>query len=501
VLALQFPLPDANYIKAKMPMYLVYPRSDDETQSHARHRWAHPNMPYEIPIGIQGGAWPFKYEIITAPTGATIGQYYGDDNYGVVTWTPSANSGTELFTVKITDQELRTIHASWSVTIDADQFVFIQDGWTGTKNGTIDSPLESFSDWYKGDRADDTYHNKIIVFRGGNYTAYGAAATNGNVRLDTASKTPSLIGYPDETPIIDCSGAKFFADNGALNDIYVAGLRFENARTDVANSHFFWITGTPQRATWYNNYFYNLGNGTAGTDNPSGIFISGTARDKYNILVKGNTFDTFTNNGPNGSFIDMYRAYNITIEENTIKNSNNQYGIWAKVTKSFVTIRANTLIENNTNGGISVHYGDAAPGQPHDHEICWNRIAFNNGNSSAVSLLIMGDAPSSINRNHYNSFIYRNTFYGGHPIIRFVGIENYKVDGNVVVSDSLTVWNNHLDIMDTLIPNIVASEASGITDSTGSLIGTSRSTYLGLAGHEVSSEYITTPKPPTVHIQ
>jgi hypothetical protein len=501
ILALPFPLPESNFIGAKMPMNLIYPLQDNVTQIHARHRWAHPGMPYIIPIGVQGGAWPFKYELVSAPAGATIGQYYGDEGYGVVSWVPSASSGTESFVVRITDQELNTVEATWNVTIDANQFVFVQDGWAGTRDGTIDAPLESFADWYKGDRADDTYHNKIIVFRGGHYTAYGASATNGNVRLDAATKTPSLIGYPGETPVIDCSGAKIFADNGVLNDIFVSGLRFENARTDVANSHFFWVTGTPQRATWYNNYFYNLGNGTEGTDNPSAIFISGTSGDKHFILVKGNTFDKFTNNGSNGSYMDMYRAYDVLIEENMMKNSENNYGIWAKVTKAFVTIRANTLIENITNGGISVHYGDAAPGQPHDHEICWNRVAFNSGNRGSVPLLIMGDAPSDTNKNHYNSFIYRNTFYGGRPIVRFVGIENYKVDGNVVVGDSLEVWNNNLNIMDTVVSNVVGDKSSGITDTTGSLVGASRSEYLGIAGHELSYEAAVKPNPPVLSVQ
>ena len=55
VSAIEFPLPETNFEPAKMAMHLVYPRPDTETQVHARHRWAHPAMRYEIPVGVQGG--------------------------------------------------------------------------------------------------------------------------------------------------------------------------------------------------------------------------------------------------------------------------------------------------------------------------------------------------------------------------------------------------------------------------------------------------------------
>jgi len=496
--ALSFPLPQGHFVKAKMPMYPVFPRPDSETQAHARHRWAHPDFRYEIPIGVQGGAWPFKYEILSGPSGATIGQYYGDPDYGVVKWTPAVgDSGTKTFTVRVTDQELNTLDFTWTVTIDPTQFIFVDASAASTGTGTISSPLKTFADWYKGDVNDATYHNKIIVFRAGTYSAVGDTNYNGNVRVSSATKTPSLIGYPGESPIFDCSSAKFFWPD-AMADIFIANITFQNARADVANSHFFWITNTSQRVTVHKNRFDSLGNGTSGTDNPSGIFISGTGGDKYNILIKQNTFENFTNNGPNGSFMDLYRTFYVTIEENTCVNSNPQYGIWAKVTKAFVTIRANSL-ENMTGGGIVVHYGDAAPGQPHDHEICWNKVLSGNASDGAYTLLFVGDSLSSINANHYNSFIYRNTFIGGSAWVRFKGIENFETDGNVVVNNFNSRWNT--DIMDSLIANVVGSPKDGITDALGHLSGNFRKNYLGLIGHEISEHFVATPKSPIINLQ
>jgi len=135
---------------AKMAYRLISPRPDAETQSHARQKWAHPNMIYEVAVVLQGGNWPYKYEIVTAPVGATIGSYFDKDEkgllnqYGNVSWQPTASSGSHTFEILVTDCDGTEFTATWSVTIDASKFIFIQDGYVGTKVGTITQPLE---DW------------------------------------------------------------------------------------------------------------------------------------------------------------------------------------------------------------------------------------------------------------------------------------------------------------------------------------------------------------------
>lgn len=485
--ALEFPLPESNFIPARMPMYLVYPRPDSETQSHARHRWAHPSMNYQIPVGIQGGAWPFKYELIDAPAGATIGTMHGDDNYGVISWQAPA-TGEFDFKVRITDQELSTIEANWKVTVDASQFVFIQDGYTGTKTGTISQPLESFSDWYKGSSEDSTYHNKIAVFREGNYTMLGATGDNNNVRLKSNSKTPSLIGYPGETPIFDASQSKMFSDQSSLNDIFIAGIRFEHSRQDVNNAHFFWAVGNVNRATWWNNYFFDHGPGEVGNDNTTAIFISSHNNIKEHILYKGNVHDDFHNNTTNGSYIDIYAASYVLIEENVAKNSSATYGFWMKNTTEFVTVRANDIYENISGRGIAIGYGTLAIDVPHDHEVCWNRVVTVSGPGT-----ILWAGNGGHRGNTYNSYIYRNTFVNGAARIRFEGNENYETDGNVIEGGAVELWDT--SIMTTLRANLIGS---GLTDDTGRLTGTSRQNSLGQVGYEVSDLNGTTiPKEPT----
>lgn len=500
-MAYEFPLPASNFVKAKMPMYAVYPRPDADVQAHARHRWAHPDMPYQIPVGIQGGAWPFKYEIVEGPAGAEIGQHYGDDNYGAISWEPTESTGTVEFTVRVTDQELNTINLSWTVNIDASMFVFVQDGWSGPKNGTINEPLEDVVDWYKGDLDDKTYHNKIIVFRGGDYELIGDLNNaNGNVRLNADSKTPSIIGFPGETPIFDCSRAKILTDNGDFKDLFVAGITWKNGRADVANSHFWWAVGDVSRSTWWRNHFDNIGKGTVGNDNAAPVLISssGANQHKEHILYSENLHTNINNRGSNGAYLDIFTSSYVLVERNIARDSSTYAGFWMKTAVSYVTVRANEAWDNVRGTQIEIGYAASSGILPHDQEVCWNRIVANSSQGQdAVLLFAMND---DYEGRHYNSFIYRNTFVNGSSWVRFEGREPYVVEGNVVVTVMRSRWKT--SIMTGTIPNIVGSPDDNITDEAGRLVGNYRTVNLGKVGYEVTElgvSPIKTPLPPSVN--
>ena len=452
--SIPFPMPEGYFVKAKMPMHLVYPRSDAETQAHARHRWAHPAMAYEIPIGVQGGAWPFKYELIKAPAGAKMGSLYGENNYGSITWTPTATSGEEEFVVRITDQELKTVEARWKVKIDPSMFVFVKAGATGTKTGSITSPLSSIADWYKSP-TDNSFHNKIIVFRGGNYNLVGDPADRDNLRLLAEDKTPSWIGFPGEEPIIDASTAKVMVGN--LLDMFVSGITFKNARQDVGNAHYFWLTGNVSRATFWRNHFRDMGPGLVGADNTGPVFISSTTTVKTNILYKENNHTGIENRGYNGHYLDVYRASYVLVEQNNASNSNSAHGFWMKATVSFVSVRANTAYDNVSGGQITVGYGGETIDIPHSHEICWNRVAVPSNQDGPAMLIAGSNSNQGIS---YNTYLYRNTIVNGISVIRFMGKTPFETDANVIITSKPVHWN--LAEMKTTIPNVVGSPLAGL---------------------------------------
>lgn len=472
--AMEFPLPAGRFIPARMPMHLVYPRPDAETQAHARHRWAHPGMRYEIPIGVQGGAWPFRYELVGAPAGARIGALPGEADYGVVSWTPAA-ADPVTFTVRITDQELHTVEAVWRVTVDAAPFLFIKSGWTGERTGTIDAPLASLAEWYKDSVDDATFRNRIVVLRGGSYEQIGNPAEKGNLRLKPETKTPSLIGFPGEEPVVDASRSKVMV--GDLQDIFVAGITWRNARQDVANAHYFWLTGEVSRCTFWRNHFTDMGPGTAGDDNTGPVFISRSDTVKENILYKGNLLSGIRNSKGNGHYFDIYRANHILVEENTIRDSVTDYGLWLKCSIGFGTIRANQAFERVGGRQISIGYGTAGGELPHDHEICWNRVVING--SEGASMQFAGS--DSYKGKTYNSFIYRNTFVNGFASVRFPGRTPYETDGNVVVTTQAKHWD--VAGMKTVVPNLLAAPKDGVVTEDGTLVDRTR---VGSVGFEIA---------------
>lgn len=470
-------LPEGQYIPAKMSMHLVYPRPDSETSIHARHKFAYPSLRYEIPIGVQGGAWPFKYEIVSAPAGATVGSIPRTDNYGIVTW-EAANSGSQTFELLVTDQELNTLTVKWNVQVTPDKFTFIQDAYSGDKRGTLEQPLEDISDWYKHDELDATFADQILVFRSGNYTLVGDPDRNNNVRLNTGIKTRSFINYPDEEPVIDSSQAKIFTDTSEMTDLFFSGLRFENGRQDVNNAHFIWAIGDVTRSTWWNNQFHQLGPGSIGNDNTGTVFISNTSILKENILFKGNLLTEIRNSGFNGHYFEAYVSSYVLIESNVVKYSDSGAGFYAKGTRAFVTIRDNESVIEVSGSALGIGGGAEARDIPHHHEICWNNARVNDN-----STILKAFHNNSYQGQTYATHIYRNTLTGGSSWVRFRGREDFFVDGNVVTATHIPArWNT--DIMSSLVePNLFSDGSETFVDTNNQLIEPYRTMYFGRRGH------------------
>ena len=504
----------ANYVPSKITMSLIYPRIDAETDTYARHKFAHTGMDYRIPIGVMGGAWPFYYEVISGPTGLTVGGNKGDTDYGVVNWpaasVAAAGAGPHSVTVRVTDQEGTTVDAVWAIAVDDTQFVFI-DSATGTSGaGTIGDPLKLFTDWFEGSTTSTTYQDKIAVFRAGTYTVTGeASADNGNnVNFQPAQKTRSIIGFPSETATLDhggaTGGAKWWLDT-EYHDFFVAGLTFYNARQDVSNAHFFWLTNSAggDRVTFHENIFDTCDYGTVGDSNAGPLFISGSpdTTPRERVLLKGNTSTNITPTGLNNgaSLATVFIVNYMLVEENVGYGNDLVKAINAKGTEKFVTIRA-----NNFDNYIEVGYGgEVGPRVPHDHEVCWNKVIIADGSgrgaNSIRSLMFSNKETYEGAGGHYNNFIYRNTFKGGSANVRFSGNELYNVEGNIV-EHSADNYNGRWNEANMTIPvgreNLFVDDIedgdfnTAFTDASGNLFddagnGNARTTYLGLKGAEV----------------
>lgn len=473
-------LEEGHWVPAKMPMTVVHPRPDDETQTWARARVAHPDFRYEIPVGVQGGAWPFLYELVQAPDGAEIGQVYGQDNYGVVTWDPT-DSNTQTFEVRITDQDLETITMTWTVAVDPAPFVFV-DGDNGDDAGTgeIDDPLRTFSGWYLDDVDDNTYAERILVFRESTdpYLMSGdPVQSNNNCRISSATKPIVWIAYPDESPVLDASQSKVFVQ-APRADLYISGLRFEHGRQDVANAQFFWVTAAGDRITFWRNEYVDLGPGEIGNDNTGPVFISGTGPEKFYILTKDNLYEDIANEGFNGHFFEVYRSTYVLYEEEVARNSNSGAGWFPKGAIANITVRNNTAVDGVSGRMVSGSFGGEAGQLPHDHEFCWNNVSVESG----AGFLFSGS--NSYAGEHYGGSVYRNTIAGADPWLRFLGAEPYETDGNVIVTGDPSRFGDGI-VVHLYEDDLLSAPGDGIIADDGLLVGQARTDYLGLRGHEV----------------
>jgi hypothetical protein len=473
-------LDDGHFIPAKMPMTVVHPRPDEETNAWARNRVAHPQFRYELPIGVQGGAWPFLYELVDGPQGASVGQIYGQADYGVVAWEPEA-SGTHTFEVRITDQDLQTVTARWTVTVDAGPFVFVDgDGGDDGGTGTIDDPLRTFSGWYHDDVGDDTYAERILVFREAAepYLMTGdPVEASGNCRLSSATKPIVWLGYPGERPVIDASQSKVFVE-APRADLYVSGLRFEHGRQDVANAQFFWVTGGGDRITFWRNEYFDLGPGQVGNDNTGAVFISDASGENFYILTKENLYEEIDNDGYNGHFVEVYRASYVLYEQELARNSTSASGWFPKGAISHITVRNNTAIDNVSGTALKGSFGGEAGQLPHEHEFGWNNVRVQSGNGFLMS------ASAFYEGEFYGGFVYRNTFVGGDPWLRFEGSEPYETDGNVVITGDPSRFGEGISIHPAA-EDLIGSPGDGLVDDDNRLTGQARADYLGVRGHEV----------------
>jgi hypothetical protein len=464
----QWPPRAGYYTPAKMPLNVISPRPDAETNTYARHRWAHSQMMYEVPIGVSGGAWPYRYEVISGPAWLNVGKFYGDSQYGILHGTPNA-TGSYPVTVRVTSADgINYIDVQFTVQSDIGnaaivdaQFVFVQDGYAGTKVGTISQPLAGFTDWWGASVSDAAYHNKIIVWRAGEYAIVpNPAENNGNLRLQASTKTCQHIGFPGEEPIWDMTAAKVLDDISGSNDLFVTGITFTDARNDVPDAHYFWITAETNRATWWKNKFKDILHGTDGTDNTGPIFIGTTATIKNYICIQDNVCENVINGGFNGTYFTIFRASNVLIHNNTAKNCTTGTGINAKGTVANVTIRANQLWDNVTGIQIGIGYGQEALEVPHDHEICWNNAK------------CPGNVIQFINSNYYagqtyNTYLYRNTLQGASGTCQFVGVENFETDANILNFGSYANWNE--SIQTSVVANIKTTAVNAAGELTSAL--------------------------------
>lgn len=401
---------------------LVYPRPDTETSTGAFHRNAYPGIPWEIPISVRHGRWPFKYTIVNngGAVGLTIGEtltvstdliQIDDGTHGVLSWANPV-AGSYTITVNVKDQNAVDSSVTFTLVVSTSAFVFLDavNGDDTLGDGTLGNPLQTIhKGLIKNSTTDNTFQDKIAYLKTGSYIASTGdpAVTPNQLEINT-NKVTSLVQYPGHSAIIDTSLARI---NWNRDDFYLGnGITVDGNKTPLANQNASWkpiiAGGFHNRQTFFKVNFTNqiLSNNIG--ENPACIYTSsagiGSTTTRTYMVVSRCTTDTNT-------VMDLLTFYDVTkgvIELNVCNsvtledNSTNGAFIYLKEDTDLISIRRNVATKITYSGAGKGVIGAGTQDVSSDVEMCWNTVRASMQTTTYAGHMSIG----------LNFLSYRNTF-------------------------------------------------------------------------------------------
>ncbi len=362
-------LPAGHYMPAKMPMHFVHPR-DAESASWAYAKNAHPGVAWEIPIVIQGGAWPFKYDIVDngGATGLEIGgelkrakdgkyvrhQVY--DKYGVLSWEKPV-TGTYAIKVRVTDQDGKNMNVPISLTVGTQGWIFI-DAQNGddAHDGTHDKPFKSFARLHK-DKKDAPEFAQHRVYIKGLVRMDGCDERKNNVSIKPESMPKVYVGYPNSDAVLEVYEGKTHISSA---DFYLANMEYRHAKDHFQDNgktiHMF-MAWQAERLVLHDVHFSRF-QGKAKNENYGNSSIIMFIKNEGNPNV---SVVNCVQSGVNGHMTSAYRLRHAVFEKNIIRDIDIQTtdgSTWnvyyMKVDNLHVSLRANTCYQGNKKFGPGV---------------------------------------------------------------------------------------------------------------------------------------------------
>lgn len=490
-------LPMESRVGQKLPMHALYPRPDDETSPDAYHRRAHSRVPYRVRVAIQGGEWPFLYELVEGPDGAAFVageldrredpetgwiEHLRTPGYGVIEW-PAPAAGSHAFRVRVTDQSGESVELTWEVTTDDDAFVFVDaEAGDDAAAGTWDAPLRTFAaGLWRNDDADATWAGRVAVFRAGRYQVYAAEPFTSPV-LDGAVKPIALVAHPGEAVTFDTSEGHFRTTRvGGLDDYLVAGIDFTGSRGDLGNARIFNVTDRSERVTFWALSFDDTGVGGSGRDNPGCIAFMADGPYHENLAV----LDSELRANAAAQLVVTFDSRRVLFEGNRaigvdLQPSNGDMFIHPKDDTNDLTVRDNLFIGRAGTAAIDVSNQITQP-SAENQEVCWNTTIYDGDQNVDAAIRMNGQTTTP---DASNVHVYRNTVVSQRRAFVFRGAPMPippVVEGNAYFGgEGGLVGGNRTE---GAVANVALMESD--FDADGALVGEARMMHAGVAGAEV----------------
>lgn len=461
------------------PLEIIQPRAGLDTEN--RFYKAYPGLVYNVRFAVLGGAFPYRYQILTGPSGMTI------DARGEINWNDPVTAGAgHPVAVRVTDAVGAQAEVAWTISVTTDGFRFLDavngksdaDGGTGS----IDNPWRSMRDMYAGNDYDSKYTSayagEFLYWRAGTYSldAYQENCAR-SCRVPLSSRKPLVwLAYPGEQPKFD------FVAGGhdAYISIYGGGHNtyFDNLEFDISgNARGMGVTidSSAKHVTFRRNRFYGITNGFVGGNNAH-IFFTRNTVGQFHSVQDNEWSDVNIGYGLLG-----YASDKVLVEDNYATRVN-IHPISPKEGTTRWTIRGNVM-ENNPRNSINVQYSNSNNTPSGDIEICFNQILSGGGKIRINSNRTREGAPV---------YVYRNTILAEVEAIALTPSNGpFVFRNNILINDggdANGILHTKIEATARLVVegNLWASSADGVVNAEGRLVGDFRSEQLNRVGHEIA---------------
>lgn len=495
--------PSGHWVDSNLTFSIIAPHAGLATTN--RYYKQYPGIPYRVPVIAIGGAYPYIYTLTTAPAGMTIGQTFNSTDYGIINWA-NPIAGTYTCTVQVQDQMLRSQTVTWTLTVTTTGFVFIDsmnghasaaNGGTGT--GTLANPFKTFDDVYSGvaghngtnaaRKADTTWANAFVYMRAGTYTTAQVNFEAGNAGqrapMVSGNKPKVWIGYPGETATLDTTGSyiSYYSETSV-------GLWFSNltAAGMESTGGFKWLAfqSMSDHGIFEVKFSTPTATGTSGS-NPDMLF---SEANSPNLALRGFIKSCTFNNTLNHELFEMYSTSTWAIHDNVLAGVNDACGFYAKGDGTHPTTGGNDTISVRGNVGLAANNGRSLVeldnyAYSRNVEICYNVYK---SSSSGINFGIdTGGSGTS------NVASFRNTWMIAQQTIDAQPVTTLAVTNDVTKFTNAAANAHGYQLINggTLTGATFTGEEcvalnGTFVDTSGNLSGASRTSYLGLRGHEIA---------------
>jgi hypothetical protein len=525
-----------HFISAKMTPQVIFPRPDAEMNAWARPARCPSAIAWSIPIVVQGGAWPFHYEVTDGPSGMVIGedldwsQWNSADplggtnaTYGVLSWS-NPTVGSHTIEVTITDQDETPTVVTWTLEVidreNTTYFCFIDIATGNNSNtGAYSSPKLDHVGWYGADKNTSTNQTKQIFYRAGTYhinvipgSVLEDVGGSADSRFPMTSLKPQVhVAYPGESVVFDNDDLSYWQYQGGQDDGYFGGMTWQGctAQENLGNrkTHVQFGTNSCARTCVFDVHFIGNDDTSGSGSNPACVMFSGNPDPGSYFSIIRCTFD----NVDHMDFVLFYDTSDVVCEFNDViggyvnTTSPGAGGFFFKANHcERITVRANIMLGND--GGTYNHspllyfsqFTPTSTDERNDIEFCWNRVRndANDTTSEGSGAVGIGQG-SGTNGNHYGSFwSYRNSMHNPH--ISLIGIqlddrdssvpgpfefENDVIHHSGTYTDGFYELSNHASV-DPVKTNLATG--TSLLDSNLLLTGAAIALYKGTHGSEVA---------------